>query len=304
MVFTPLTLKWISHNFSELIGSLLRLMLHRRNNAMRRRAGVAAPAGRCWAAGPWQSGGACDKNAQHAPGTGQKAGSDTLSETDSFINEVTEEVRRDRLYALLRRWGWVAALAVLALVGGAAWTEYSRAQDRAQAEATGDALLAAMTVDAPEARAAALSDVAAPGASAAVVDLLTAATEQEAGDAAAAADRLNALALNPEVPQIYRDVAAFKAAMIDTGDTAARRDALTALAQPGATFALLAQEQLALMDLAAGETDTAMASLRAIAEDAGATEGLRQRAQSLIVALGGTVEAAPPAAAADAPASE
>jgi len=31
-----------------------------------------------------------------------------MSDTDSFINEVTEEVRRDRLYGMFRRWGWFA----------------------------------------------------------------------------------------------------------------------------------------------------------------------------------------------------
>ena len=41
-----------------------------------------------------------------------------MSETDSFIDEVNEEVRRDRLYAALRRYGWIAIVAVLAIVGG------------------------------------------------------------------------------------------------------------------------------------------------------------------------------------------
>ena len=45
-----------------------------------------------------------------------------MSETDSFIDEVNEEVRRDRLYAALRRYGWIAIVAVLAIVGGAALT--------------------------------------------------------------------------------------------------------------------------------------------------------------------------------------
>ena len=61
-----------------------------------------------------------------------------MSETDSFIEEVTEEVRRDRLYGLLKRWGWAGILFVLIVVGGAAWNEWSKAQARAAAEALGD----------------------------------------------------------------------------------------------------------------------------------------------------------------------
>lgn len=44
-----------------------------------------------------------------------------MSDTDSFIEEVTEEVRRDRLFGLMRRYGWIAVLAVLLLVGGTAY---------------------------------------------------------------------------------------------------------------------------------------------------------------------------------------
>lgn len=50
------------------------------------------------------------------------------NENDSFIDEVTEDLRRDRLFAAFRRYGWIAGLVILAIVGGAAWREYSRAR--------------------------------------------------------------------------------------------------------------------------------------------------------------------------------
>jgi hypothetical protein len=31
-----------------------------------------------------------------------------MSDTDSFIDEVTEEVRRDRMFFMLKRYGWIA----------------------------------------------------------------------------------------------------------------------------------------------------------------------------------------------------
>ena len=43
-----------------------------------------------------------------------------VSDTDSFIEEVTEEVRRDRLYKFLRKYAWVGILAVVTIVGGTA----------------------------------------------------------------------------------------------------------------------------------------------------------------------------------------
>ena len=51
-----------------------------------------------------------------------------MSESESFINEVTEEVRRDRLFRLARRYGWIAVVAVLVIVGAAAVNEWRKAQ--------------------------------------------------------------------------------------------------------------------------------------------------------------------------------
>ena len=41
-----------------------------------------------------------------------------VSESDSFIDEVTEEVRRDKLFAVFRKYAWIGVLAVAAIVGG------------------------------------------------------------------------------------------------------------------------------------------------------------------------------------------
>ena len=78
-----------------------------------------------------------------------------MSDTDSFIDEVNEEVRRDRFYFMLKRYGWIAVLAVILLVGGAAWNEYQKAQARAEAETLGDAMFAALSAEDTAARASA-----------------------------------------------------------------------------------------------------------------------------------------------------
>ena len=44
-----------------------------------------------------------------------------MSDTYSFIDEVTEEVRRDRLFGYFRRYGWIPAVIIVALVGGTAY---------------------------------------------------------------------------------------------------------------------------------------------------------------------------------------
>lgn len=214
-----------------------------------------------------------------------------MSDTDSFIDEVTEEVRRDRFYGYLKRYGWIGVLLIMLIVGGAAWSEYRKAVVRAEAEALGDGLLSALSADAADERAQALSGLSAADPTAqALIAMLTASEAQRAGDAATAVDDLNAIAMNPDVSEIYSQIASFKALTLqaDTLDAATRRQQFEALAVPGAPLRLLAVEQLALIEVAEGNTDAALVQYQSILQDAGVTSDLQQRALQVIVALGGS----------------
>ncbi|MCU0856681.1 MAG: hypothetical protein MUF63_17990 [Rhodobacteraceae bacterium] len=171
-----------------------------------------------------------------------------MANSDSFINEVTEEVRRDRLYAMFRRYGWIAVLLILLLVAGAAWNEWRKAQARAEAEARGDALLAALEAGDPAAQGAALEALRTGGPAEPVIALLDAAQAASTDGPAVGIERLNAMAADPATPQLYRDLATLKAAMTGAGLTPpdARIAALEPLSAPGGAFRALALEQIAL----------------------------------------------------------
>ena len=217
-----------------------------------------------------------------------------MSDTDSFITEVSEEVRKDQLFGYVKKYGWIAITLIFVLVGVAAYSEWTKAQDRAASQAAGDALLDALEQDDIAARAVALAEVTSDGQAAAVSGLLTAAAQQNAGDLAGAKATLDGLATNDVIPQAYRDVAVFKSAMIDVEGigSAERRDLLQSLATPGLPYRLLAMEQIAIMNVASDDTDAAVAGLQAILEDAAVSRGLRDRAQTLMVALGAELEPA------------
>ena len=215
-----------------------------------------------------------------------------MSVTDSFIEEVTEEVRRDRLFGYFRRYGWIAAVLVVLLVGGAAWNEYSKAKTRAEAEARGDAILGALDADESSARAEELEAIGSAGAHAPIVAMLLSDEALASGDSASAAEALRSVIEDDSQPDLYRDLATLKLAILSAsamtpGDRIAMLEPLTSAGSP---FRVLAEEQVALAEIESGEREAAIERLQALIEDSDAATGLRRRARMLVVALGGDAD--------------
>ena len=213
-----------------------------------------------------------------------------MSNPESFIDEVTEEVRRDRLFAIFRKYGWIGVVLVLGVVGGTAYNEWSKAQEAARAQAFGDSVLEALDVGGTEERRAALSSVPLDGGQKAILDLLLASDPAE--NRAETLDALARLAADQSQPQSYRDLAVLRQMIVAGTDipVADRRAALDPIAAPGRAFRPLALEQLAYLLIEEGKTEEAIAALRSLTTEQDAPAGLRRRAEQVIIALGGTVD--------------
>ena len=219
---------------------------------------------------------------------GHQGWSGRLSNPDSFIDEVTEEVRRDKLFAFFRRYGWIGVVLALLVVGGAAYREWDKARSAAAAEAYGDALLAAVETPDAAGRKAALEAVTTAGDGRIVQALLAAANAEQQGDKATALTALQSLADDGSVPQNYRDLATLKRVMLaGAGMQAADRIALMQdVATPGRPFRPLALEQIAMVEIETGDTDTGIRHLRDVLQEPLVSQALRSRVSQVIVALG------------------
>ena len=212
-----------------------------------------------------------------------------MSDTDSFIDEVSEEIRREKLFKTFRKYGWIGVALVVIVVGGTGYREYSRAAEKTASETFGSSVLEALQENDPSARVAQLDTITAPNASAgAMIAMLQAAELASDKDGAGAAAKLEAAAVSGDLDQMYRDILNFKRLTVaDSGiDAGERRMGFEQLATPGNPLRLLAEEQLALLDLASGDSAAAVNRLSMILEDAELTQGLRQRAGQLMIALG------------------
>lgn len=209
-----------------------------------------------------------------------------MSQSDSFIDEVTEELRRDQLFRALKRWGWIGVLAVVALVGAATYREISTNRDLAAARDFGDAVIAALDLPDAVARAAALAEITPSRSNQEVLLAFIRASDLSESDPVAAAAALRAIADAPDLLPRYRDLALLRAHILAPLEDQGLVDAtLARLAEDGAPFAGIAREMQALELLKAGDKEGAIAALEALSEQSVVTLSQRQRISALIFAL-------------------
>ncbi|MBU3028559.1 hypothetical protein [Paracoccus marinaquae] len=213
-------------------------------------------------------------------------------ENDSFIDEVTEDLRRDRMFGLFRRYGWIGLALILLLVGGVTWREYAQARERAEAEAWGDAVLTAEATGDP----AAILKVETGDSEgrAALAGLLASAGWVEKGGTEAAADALEGVIAAGDAGALLQELADLKLVMLNgpAMDPAERDAVLTRLSRAGAPFELLALEQKVVALIEAGRRDDAAMLIRQIQKKEGLSEALRLRLSEMMIALGFETEPA------------
>lgn len=223
-------------------------------------------------------------------------------ETDSFIAEVSEELRRDRLFAMFRRFGPYAIAFIVLLVGGAAVNEYMKSAATAEARRVGEELIEASRSDEPASAYLSVAAEAEPNA-AMLANLRAAELRAERGDAATAATIYRSIAVNPELPARFRDLALLRAAMVEveTADPNALIDEMASLTAQDAPYRSLALEVQAGAYLRLGDGDAAREALEEARASPNATRNLIGRVNRLLEALGGGAE---PGETADAAAPE
>ncbi len=212
-----------------------------------------------------------------------------MSETDSFIDEVSEEVRRDQLYGVYRKYGWIAVAVVLLIVGAAGYNEWRKAGITADSQISGDAMLTALEVEDAAGRVEALEALSFDGTRRqALVKLQQAAMLTEDGRLDEAAAVYENIALMEDAGPLYTDLAKLKLLLMrpDGEGAASVIDELSNLGRP---YRLLALEQRALASIRTGDTEAALTDLTAILQDTLTSDGLRERAGQMIVVLGGEI---------------
>ena len=190
-----------------------------------------------------------------------------MSETDSFLQEVSEELRRDKLYRNMRKYGWIGLLLVVIIVGGAAYREYQKSQAAERAQLFGPNIIKALKEKKSVDRISKLQEIKAPSDNAkAVLAMLVSA---EANNEEASIQELSKLADvvdDLDVEAHYRDLLNFKILLgsAEKMGLEERKSAFLKLSEPGNPFRLLAEEQLVIIELEQGNIDGAVEKISKI----------------------------------------
>lgn len=204
---------------------------------------------------------------------------------DSFIREVDEELRQDQARALWKRFGpYFIGAAVAIVVATAGWRFYQYTVE-SKANASGDRFLAALelaaegkTDEAAEALEALQAD--GYGSYPVLARMREATLKAQAGDPAGAVVAFDAVAADGTIPDVIRDMARLRAALllVDNGsydDVAERVEPLTGDAN---ALRYSAREALGLSAWKAGNVGDAEKLFDQIAGDPAAPRALAARA--------------------------
>jgi hypothetical protein len=205
-----------------------------------------------------------------------------------IFNEIEEDIRRERMARLWKRFGPLVVAAAVLIVAGVsgwrAWDWYS-AKQAAEAGSRYNAALLLSAEGKPEEAEAALDALAKDAPSGySVLARFRAASELSATDKPAAAARFEAIAQDISVPALLRDLARIRSALslLDTGSPADVASRVEPLATANNGWRHSAREILALAAWKAGNVDDTRRWSEELVVDPETPPGARARGQLLL----------------------
>ncbi|MBP2294645.1 tetratricopeptide repeat protein [Azospirillum rugosum] len=209
-----------------------------------------------------------------------------------IFREVDEDLRRDRMERLFKRYGGIMLAGALVIVAGTggytAWRSWQQSQHQQETAALAAAL--SQTGQGPEKGVEALAAFAGkadPGM-AALAQLNAAALLTREGKTAEAVEVYDKLAANGAVNGVYRDLASLLSVMhqLGSGDPAQLQARLQPLTAESSPWRFSAREMSGVLAARAGDKDKARTLFQQLADDSQAPAGVRSRAADLATLYG------------------
>jgi hypothetical protein len=206
-----------------------------------------------------------------------------VSENESFIDEVTEEVRRDKLYLLLKRYGWVPVIVIITVILTSIFIEIRNNAKVIEAENLGDLLANSLSGD-MEVKAILSNDISSTPKSL-IALLLEAKILENKLEYQTAIAAYETVLSREEIPTSLRDFVKFKLVLLVKDDPIGVKKLIGDLINPDGSFYLLALEQKVLIEIGEKRWNEAIANLNLILADPDVSQGMISRATQIKKAI-------------------
>jgi hypothetical protein len=209
-----------------------------------------------------------------------------------IFKEVDEDIRREQLKRYWDRYGiYVIGLAVLIIAGTAGYRGWEYWHQR-QAQASGDSFVAAIQLSEDgkhEEAIAALQAIKSEGSGGypALAGFRIASELAAAGDQAGAVAEYEAISAASGTPQLIRDLARLRAAliMVDSASVADLEERIGDLTSTGNPWRHIARETLGLAAWRTNDLSTARDYFTQINDDQESPQDMRQRSEVLLAVI-------------------
>ena len=216
-----------------------------------------------------------------------------MANPESFLEEVAEEVRRDRLFKFFKKNGWIIAFVVLATLGASIAYEWRKNSEISRAKSNGDLLTLALEESQKgnlEELLDLLSDNSAYLRPSSDLMAITKLYYAELlynidNDSNESMSILKEIFSNESISTTLRQLAKIKYLLLFSGDNKVKQDLIDELSSPDNHYRFLAQEHKVQTYLASGMSDEANRQIDILLNDLGVSEQQKRRLMDLKLAI-------------------
>ena len=216
-----------------------------------------------------------------------------MANPESFLEEVAEEVRRDRLFKFFKKNGWIIAFIILATLCASIAYEWRKNSEIFRAKSNGDLLTLALEKSQKgnlEELIDLLSDNSPylrPSSDLMAVTKLYYAEllYNIDNDSSESMSVLKEIFSNESISTTLRQLAKIKYLLLFSGDNKLKQDLIDELSSPGNHYRFLAQEHKVQTYLASGMSDEANRQIDILLNDLEVSEQQKRRLMDLKLAI-------------------
>jgi len=216
-----------------------------------------------------------------------------MANPESFLEEVAEEVRRERLFKFFKKNGWIIAFVVLVALCASIAYEWRKNSEISRAKSNGDLLTLALEKSQKgnlEELFGLLSDNSPylrPSSDLIAVTKLYYAEllYNTDNDSSESMSVLKEIFSNESISTTLRQLAKIKYLLLLSGDNKLKQDLIDELSSPGNHYRFLAQEHKVQTYLASGMSDEANRQIDILLNDLEVSEQQKRRLMDLKLAI-------------------